>query len=420
MRGMEKYTRKAPKKLLRRKRAFLTISAIAISMALLVSMLSIAQGIVDFTYSQIIDSKEDIAITGLNTHGVAYGHTLAMNLSRWREVEAATPSLEDIVSLNVSGRKGFCGAEGVIPQDMWHFLPDDQRDRFHGWFAEPADVHFGNGSYDGPFTGEILVSRSTWDDFALSEGSKVNISRTSNGQEWSFTVKGYFETDFGGTGVLAHLHAVVLHLSELQTVLDLDTLDNDTVLDVVDRVSVDLRPEDSKSQKDVDRVIFDIEEQYPIYKDGVLSKKDRLAKVEGQVAIANAYFMSIGLVSTFIGTLFVACIMVMSIFERTNIIGMMRAIGISRWTIFLQTFGESIGLIVLGALVGVLPGYLGADLMGTYLSSSYGFNFSLISFNMVLIGKAFLVMLAVGSLSSVYPAWLATKMNVIKALRHVG
>ncbi len=69
----------------------MTMLAVAISMALLVSMLSIAEGILENAISGIQDSKRDIIVTGEGVHGIVNGHELSNTLMADENVSATSP-----------------------------------------------------------------------------------------------------------------------------------------------------------------------------------------------------------------------------------------------------------------------------------------------------------------------------------------
>jgi len=405
------------KKIYRRKRAMLTITAVAISMTLLVSMLSVGQGLTDFSYDEIERSREDIIVTSSSRHGVANGHQLRNDIGEWKEISSGLARLEEFVSMNISGTKRFALAEGIVPEDAWDFLPDEYRKRFDGWFDVKDDPHY-EANFTGEFTDEVLISSAVAKDFDLKKGDPINLSRSSNGEERQFTVKGVFDTDFSGEGVFEGYYFISLHLSELQTMLGLDRVGNTTV-DIVDSVSFHLDEEALSTKGKVDEVVLRIEITYPLFEGSVLTKSDRIKEVEGFVNLANGFNLAIGLVSVSIGVLFVACVMVISVYERTSTIGMMRAIGISKRSIFSWIFRESIIIVSLGSLIGLVPGYFISDMMGDYFSKSYGLNVTLASFTPMIALQAVVMSVIIGSLASLFPAWMATRMNVIRALKHV-
>ena len=121
-----------------------------------------------------------------------------------------------------------------------------------------------------------------------------------------------------------------------------------------------------------------------------------------------------------ISLLFVASVMIMSVYERTNEIGMMRAIGISRRTIFAGTFGEGLFLVIIGALLGLIPGYFGSVVFGNYMAASIGISESFTAFTPSMIVNALFEVIVLGSIFTIYPSWKAARMNILDALKHTG
>ena len=116
-----------------------------------------------------------------------------------------------------------------------------------------------------------------------------------------------------------------------------------------------------------------------------------------------------------IGLLFVATIMIVSVLERTREIGMLRAIGISRRSVFIQVLTESMVLVLLGALVGIAPGYYGAVWAADRISGDIGVTIEL-GFSTTFVLQAMAWVLLVGVLFAMYPAMVAVRMNIVKAI----
>jgi putative ABC transport system permease protein len=186
--------------------------------------------------------------------------------------------------------------------------------------------------------------------------------------------------------------------------------------DLISSISISL----AEGNKDVEaarEIALDIKDSYPFY--NVVTKEDRLDYVSSQMELARIFYTAIGSVSMIIGLLFVACIMIMSVYERTNEFGMLRAIGISRKTIFIQILAESMVLVVLGAIIGLIFGYFSSRALGDYLRSVSGFNQDFTAFTPQLIFQSLLIIIVFGTFISLYPAWKAARKNVLDALRFI-
>lgn len=107
--------------------------------------------------------------------------------------------------------------------------------------------------------------------------------------------------------------------------------------------------------------------------------------------------------------------MLMSVFERTQEIGVLRAVGWRRRRILRMVVGESLALAVLSALAGIVIGVVLNSLfvlipgMGAFLAPAYT-------------PPAFIAVVGLaavlGVIGALYPAWRATRMQPIEALRY--
>ncbi len=122
-----------------------------------------------------------------------------------------------------------------------------------------------------------------------------------------------------------------------------------------------------------------------------------------------------------IGAMFVVAItMFAAVSSRTREIGMIRALGFSRFDVLLSFLGESLLLCALGGILGILATIpLGSLMFGTRDFNS--FSERTIQFRMgpfVLIGSV-ATTLAMGLFGGVFPALRAARLDVIKALREM-
>lgn len=104
-------------------------------------------------------------------------------------------------------------------------------------------------------------------------------------------------------------------------------------------------------------------------------------------------------------------IMLVSVKERTREIGIRKAVGATSGNILSQFIIEAITLCQLGAAIGVLLGLLGGLAMGAALSVTPPIPWAWVA---VSIGTCLMVGLIFGS----YPAWKASRLDPIDALRY--
>jgi len=131
----------------------------------------------------------------------------------------------------------------------------------------------------------------------------------------------------------------------------------------------------------------------------------------------TALLGSIAAVSLIVGGIGIMNIMLATVTERTREIGVRRALGAKRKDIILQFIIEAVVQTGLGGLIGVLGGLsivLGIPallkLFGTRLPAQ-------ISVPSIFLGLS--VSVVVGVLAGLYPAYRASRLDPIEALRHV-
>ena len=116
-------------------------------------------------------------------------------------------------------------------------------------------------------------------------------------------------------------------------------------------------------------------------------------------------------VSLLVGGIGIMNIMLVSVTERTREIGIRMAVGAKTWDIRTQFIIEALILSLIGGLIGVLLGIAAARMLSFF--AEWTVSFSLVS---ILISFGFSGI--VGIFFGFYPAYKASLMNPIDALRH--
>jgi putative ABC transport system permease protein len=106
--------------------------------------------------------------------------------------------------------------------------------------------------------------------------------------------------------------------------------------------------------------------------------------------------------------------LVLTVFERTRELGMLRAVGMTRWQTRQMIGYESIVTSLIGAALGMIVGVFLAVLV-THALSSEGIVFAVPYLYLVYF---VLAALAVGILAAIVPAQRAAKLNVLEALQY--
>lgn len=121
--------------------------------------------------------------------------------------------------------------------------------------------------------------------------------------------------------------------------------------------------------------------------------------------------LGIAVVSLVVGGIGIMNIMLVSVTERTKEIGLRKAVGAQRIDILAQFLVESTTLAVLGGILGIGVGIVGAE----GVPSIWGWRTEVSVMYAIV---SFVVSAFVGVFFGAYPAWKAAKLHPIDALRH--
>lgn len=136
------------------------------------------------------------------------------------------------------------------------------------------------------------------------------------------------------------------------------------------------------------------------------SMLDSLSSIQNTLTLLLGGIASISLI---VGGIGVMNVMLVSVTERTKEIGIRKSLGATKGNILIQFLIEALVLSLLGGFIGIAAG-LGLGKSAGLL----GFNFAY-SFNVVSISFGFAVL--VGLIFGIFPAYRASRLNPIIALR---
>jgi len=133
------------------------------------------------------------------------------------------------------------------------------------------------------------------------------------------------------------------------------------------------------------------------------------------VRLAHASAWGTSGIALLIGVLGIANTMAMSVFERTREIGILRALGWTRWHVLALIQLEAVVLGLGGGLLGVAVGWGALRVLATLPQTA-----SIVSTSIPgpLLAEALGIAILAGLLAGALPAWRGAKLSPVEALRH--
>ena len=218
---------------------------------------------------------------------------------------------------------------------------------------------------------------------------------TINGQR--FTVIGWYQKQ-GGSLSGDQDNQAYLPITSLQSLTGVNDV-RIIMIKVTDPNEIDL------VRAQVKRVLA------PRYQDNVtVMSQDQTLGILSTVLGTLTYMLAgIAGISLLVGGIGIMNIMLVSVSERTREIGIRKAVGARTYDILSQFVIEAMMLSVTGGVLGILLGAVGALALSAVVPTEI---------TPWAVGLAFFFSAGVGIFFGVYPAWKASKLDPIEALRY--
>jgi len=148
-----------------------------------------------------------------------------------------------------------------------------------------------------------------------------------------------------------------------------------------------------------------------------------LAQVRGTILnlISSAKVMtnSVAIIAIIIAVIGVINTILMSVFDRTREIGVMKALGASRFGIFKLVWNETVLICLFGGLAGIALALAGSGIVESILKAvlPYAPTGRLVIIEAATLAGSLAGAIVLGILAGLYPAWRASSMVPVEAIR---
>ena len=355
----------------RKTSAILSIVGIAIGIIVIVALGGITDGLVNTFEDTIHAGGADFQISGKETGDSAYGtNTIDAN---WTEKIANVSGVEEAYPIYV-----------VLTS-----VGDDYMNTLIG--IDPngttlADISMKEGRIFESNASEAILGEIYAGDNNYSVGDNIEI----DGED--FEVVGIYET--GDSNMAGGVFTSIAKVGDLMD-------DEDSISNIYVKVE-----KGADAQEVADR----IDEKYGDNITTITSVME-MEQMADMLNMLQASTWAISLLAIVVGGLGIINTMLMSVFERTREIGVLKAVGWSNRKILTMIVGESLVITIVSAIIGSLIGFLACTLLGPQMGIEPLFTPKIFI-------QAFAIAIVVGIIGGIYPAIKAMKLPPTEALRY--
>ncbi|MFA7761066.1 ABC transporter permease [Streptomyces sp. NRRL S-448] len=340
-------------------------------------------------------------VTTLSVLGITVGKVVDRMSTEKLKADYKVSMANDMGYLDTSVAETLAktpGIKAVSPQTAGYFMVGDSFRSASG--VTPAaigqllNIETVSGSVDSLGKGEVLVAEKTAKSHELAVGSTIKV-KYEDGQEGTLKVGAVYK-DMEGL------------LSPY--VLDDKILSQHSEESAVSEVYVNVEGGSSKAGQ---QKVVDALGKNPAI--NVATRQDMRNEMGGQINLMlNIMYGLLGM-ALIISVLGVVNTLAMSVFERTQEIGMLRAIGLDRGRVKNMIRLEAVAISLFGAVLGVAIGVFLAWAVGSTIAKSMP-NYELI-LPWDRIGIFLLLAAVVGVLAAMWPARSAARLNMLTAIK---
>ena len=354
------------------KRTSRTASPVLIGVALVTAVTALAasiKGQIDDVFTAQFKGDYAISTDARGFGGIS--PSLAVDLNKLPEVEKAT---------------GF-GFLTVKIDDKGQYLTTITPKTIEGLW----DIGLINATYSDLTTSDIFVSEKTAKKKNIAIGSVLQTT-FGDGSTRPLKVAGFFVND------------------EIGNYIANSALVDGSAIIMFD-IGVYIKTKNSVSNAEAFAALDKAVKKYG--QGELLTKQEYINKQSGQVNQLLGLIYGLLMLSVIISIVGIIITLLLSVFERQRELALLRAVGMTRSQVRTTVRWESVITSLLGAVLGIILG-IGLGWVIVFALKDQG----LTSFKLP-VGPTIVIMIMsfiVGLLAAIYPAWRATRVNILDAL----
>ena len=354
------------------KRTSRTASPVLIGVALVTAVTALAasiKGQIDDVFTAQFKGDYAISTDARGFGGIS--PSLAVDLNKLPEVEKAT---------------GF-GFLTVKIEDKGQYLTTITPKTIEGLW----DIGLINATYSDLTTSDIFVSESTAKKRNIAIGSVLQTT-FGDGSTRPLKVAGFFVND------------------EIGNYIANSALVDGSAIIMFD-IGVYIQTKDSVGKAEAFAAL-----DTAVKKSGqgeLLTKQEYINKQSGQVNQLLGLIYGLLMLSVIISIVGIIITLLLSVFERQRELGLLRAVGMTRSQVRTTVRWESVITSLLGAVLGIVLG-IGLGWVIVFALKDQG----LTSFKLPVVPTIVIMLMSfiIGLFAAIYPAWRATRVNILDAL----
>lgn len=380
-----------------RGRTVVSITGVALAVALLVVVTSLAAGLAGGATVQsedidywVVPDESGAGSVPLNAEGAKLSdvHRVTNDLQADDRVEYASPVALQPIQLRhpATGNRTYVLAVGVIPE-TGRTIAGLNTTPLAGEYS-----FYQNGSYDGAWSGATVISPTVATDLGAGNGDELRLG----GSNRQFTVAHVNDGELSAG--IGEVPAVVMPLAELQAVTD------QTAADSADQILV------STTDPSVNTLLTGI---YP--GTSVVTRSGLAGAETSATSLPLAMAVAATLVAGGIGVTFVATMMGLEVTASRRELAVLGAVGFSARSRVVVVLTETLTVSLLGGILGVAVGVIGVQGVNSAIAATIGVS-GLATVTAPIVGYALVTALAVGVVAVPYPMYLTRNTDVLMEL----